>query len=195
MDTGQALTRFFQIDSTKANNLTLYPHKVEEFWLWVSSWALYISRPSDLGFEDEGYELPPMEIRPHMISENYGGAMDRDGQYKLLNDAAANLQQASREKKNSIGIRCAEAKRIVDEDPGAHFLLWHDREEERHELKRLMTETSDIYGTMDYDEREKARHGIQLRQDPPVCHKEKPERLRVQLPAVLPQGHIRGHRL
>ena len=155
MDTGQALTRFFQRDSTKANNLTLYPHKVEEFWLWVSSWALYISRPSDLGFEDEGYALPPMEIRPHMISENYGGAMDRDGQYKLLNDAAANLQQASREKKNSIGIRCAEAKRIVDEDPGAHFLLWHDREEERHELKRLMPETSDIYGTMDYDEREK----------------------------------------
>lgn len=45
MDTGQALTRFFQRDSTKANNLTLYPHKEEEFWLWVSSWALFIQRP------------------------------------------------------------------------------------------------------------------------------------------------------
>ena len=39
MDTGQALTRFFQRDSTKANNLTLYPSMEEEFWLWVSSWA------------------------------------------------------------------------------------------------------------------------------------------------------------
>lgn len=38
MDTGQALTRFFQRDSTKANNLTLYPHKEKEFWLWVSTW-------------------------------------------------------------------------------------------------------------------------------------------------------------
>ncbi len=48
MDTGQALTRFFQRDSTKANNLTLYPHKEEEFWLWVSTWALFshISRRS-----------------------------------------------------------------------------------------------------------------------------------------------------
>lgn len=50
MDTGQALTRFFQRDSTKANNLTLYPHKEEEFWLWVSSWALFLSSPADLSY-------------------------------------------------------------------------------------------------------------------------------------------------
>lgn len=155
MDTGQALTRFFQRDSTKANNLTLYPHKVEEFWLWVSSWALYISLPSDLGYDDTGYALPPMDIRPHMIFDRYGEAMDKDGQYKLLNDTAANLQQASREKKNSIAARCAKAKEIVDSDPDAHFILWHDREEERHELKRIMPEVVDIYGTMDYDERER----------------------------------------
>lgn len=48
MDTGQALTRFFQRDSTKANNLTLYPNMEDEFWLWVSSWALFVTKPSDL---------------------------------------------------------------------------------------------------------------------------------------------------
>lgn len=48
MDTGQALTRFFQRDSTKANNLTLYPNMEDEFWMWVSSWALFITKPSDL---------------------------------------------------------------------------------------------------------------------------------------------------
>ena len=46
MDTGQALTRFFQRDSTKANNLTLYPHKEQEFWLWVASWALLLRKPA-----------------------------------------------------------------------------------------------------------------------------------------------------
>ena len=63
MDTGQALTRFFQRDSTKANNLTLYPHKEEEFWLWISSWALFIQKPSDLGYDDTGYDLPPFQVR------------------------------------------------------------------------------------------------------------------------------------
>lgn len=46
MDTGQALTRFFQRDSTQANNLTLYPHKEREFWLWLNSWAIFL-RQSD----------------------------------------------------------------------------------------------------------------------------------------------------
>jgi SNF2 family DNA or RNA helicase len=54
MDTGQALTRFFQRDSTKANNLTLYPHKEEEFWLWVSTWALSLNSPTDLGYDATG---------------------------------------------------------------------------------------------------------------------------------------------
>ena len=69
MDTGQALTRFFQRDSTKANNLTLYPNMEDEFWLWVSSWALFITKPSDVNpeYSDDGYVLPPLDVRWHEI--------------------------------------------------------------------------------------------------------------------------------
>ena len=70
MDTGQALTRFFQRDSTKANNLTLYPHKEEEFWLWVSSWAVFVSKSSDVNptYSDEGYDLPELKINYHRLA-------------------------------------------------------------------------------------------------------------------------------
>ena len=105
MDTGQALTRFFQRDSTKANNLTLYPHKEDEFWLWLSTWALVITKPSDLGYDDEGYDLPPLEVRRHVVSDHYNDNKDRDGQYKIINDAAISLSEASREKRDSIVIR------------------------------------------------------------------------------------------
>jgi DNA modification methylase len=155
MDTGQALTRFFQRDSTKANNLTLYPHKTDEFWTWVSTWALFISKPSDLGYSDEGYDLPPMEVRTHVIPDTYGQITDKDGQFKMLNDAATSLMEASREKRESIEARCAVAREIVEAEPEAHFLLWHDLEAERHELKRILPEVVDIYGSMDYAEREK----------------------------------------
>lgn len=155
MDTGQALTRFFQRDSTKANNLTLYPHKEKEFWLWCATWALFLSAPSDLGYDDTGYALPPMDVRTHCISTGSVLAHDKDGQFKLMNDAAQSLQEASREKSSTVAVRCAKAKEIVESDPEAHFILWHDREEERHELKRILPEAVDIYGAMDYDERER----------------------------------------
>ena len=155
MDTGQALTRFFQRDSTKANNLTLYPHKEEEFWLWVSTWALVITAPSDLGYDDTGYALPPLDVRTHIIRENYGEAVDRDGQIKLQNDVAMSLSEASKEKRNSMDRRIAKAKEIIDNDPDAHFILWHDLEAERHAIKAAIPGVVDIYGSMDYDEREK----------------------------------------
>ena len=67
MDTGQALTRFFQRDSTQANNLTLYPHKEREFWLWLNTWAVFLQKPSDLGYSDEGYDLPPITVNWHEV--------------------------------------------------------------------------------------------------------------------------------
>ena len=65
----------------KANNLTLYPHKEREFWLWMSSWAVFISRPSDLGYDDTGYAMPPMNVVVHELPTDHAGAgSDRDGQ-------------------------------------------------------------------------------------------------------------------
>ena len=156
MDTGQALTRFFQRDSTKANNLTLYPHKEDEFWLWVSTWALCIQYPSDLGYDDTGYRLPEMDVRYHKLKvDNTSAGFDKDGQGKIVRDAALSLSDAAREKRESIDARVAKAKEIVDSDPDAHFILWHDLESERKAIKKAMPEAVEVYGSQDLDLREK----------------------------------------
>lgn len=156
MDTGQALTRFFQRDSTKANNLTLYPNMEDEFWMWVSSWALFITKPSDLNLEysDEGYDLPPLDVRWHELPVHYGDTADRDGQIQLFQEAAEGLKEAATVKRDSIDRRVEEMKRIVEESPEDHFLLWHDLENERHAIKKTLPDVVDIYGSMDYDLRE-----------------------------------------
>ena len=157
MDTGQALTRWFKRDSTKANNLTLYPGREREFWIWCASWGLFLQKPSDLGYSDEGYSLPPLEVRYHRLQTDLADAgSEPNGQMKLMRDAAFGLRDAAREKRESIGARVAEARRIIDEAPAdEHFVLWHDLEAERHALTAALPECVDIHGTMDLEERER----------------------------------------
>lgn len=157
MDTGQALTRFFQRDSTKANNLTLYPNMEDEFWLWVSSWALFITKPSDVNpeYSDDGYVLPPLDVRWHEIPIHYGDTSDKTGQMQLFTEAAAGLKEAAEVKRNSIDQRVEKMKEIVESSPEEHFLLWHDLESERKAILKAIPEVVDIYGSQDYDIREK----------------------------------------
>lgn len=156
MDTGQALTRFFQRDSTKANNLTIYPHKEREFWLWLSSWAIFLQRPSDLGYSDEGYDLPPLEVVCHEIPiAGDDLEVDRDGQYRAFHDSTLSLSSAARAKRQTMTERIAKAKELVDLSPEDHFVLWHDLEDERHEIKRQIPEAIEVYGSQDLDERER----------------------------------------
>lgn len=155
MDTGQALTRWFKRDSTKANNLTLYEGKEQEFWLWISSWALVITKPSDLGYDDTGYDLPPLEVRYHEIKSENKTEIDRDGQVKLFCNAALSLQDEAHAKSDSIAARVAKAAEIVNENPEEHFILWHDLEAERHAIKKALPAVVEIYGSQDLDVREK----------------------------------------
>lgn len=155
MDTGQALTRFFQRDSTHANNLTLYPHKEEEFFVWLHSWAIFLQRPSDLGYSDAGYDLPSLEVVWHQLEALPGdGGHDRDGQGFLYRDAAIGVSAAAREKRETLPVRVAAAKALVEASPEDHFILWHDLESERHALKAALPEAVEVYGNLDLDVRE-----------------------------------------
>jgi DNA modification methylase len=155
MDTGQALTRFFQRDSTKANNLTLYPHKEKEFWFWLNSWAVFIQSPEDLGYPAEGYKLPEMKVIYHEIKVDHSSAGHDDwGQAKMFRDSALSLRDASREKRDSLDLRAEKVKAIIDASPDDHFLIWHDLEDERHAIQKILPESVAVYGSQDLDERE-----------------------------------------
>lgn len=155
MDTGQALTRFFQRDSEKAGNLTLYPHKEEEFWLWVSSWAVFIQFPSDLGYSDEGYVLPDLDVRYHEVPTDYTKAgADRDGQVLMFSDPALGLSAAAAEKRESLPARVAKVAEIIGESPDDHFVIWHDLESERHAIQAAIPDVVSVWGTQDLEERE-----------------------------------------
>lgn len=157
MDVGQAKTRFFKRNSEKADQLTLHPHKEREFWMWVASWAVFLQKPSDLGFSDEGYELPPLDVRWHEIPTDHSKASaERDGQGRLFRNSAIGLQDAAREKRESLPARVEKLLELRAEDPGAHRIIWHDLEDERRAIERAVPGSVSVYGSQDLDEREEA---------------------------------------
>jgi DNA modification methylase len=152
MDTGNCLTRFFHRDSQHANNLTLYPGKEQEFWFWLSTWALFITKPSDINpkYSDEGFVLPELEVRYHKVDCNYQEQIfNKFGEQEMFHDSAMGLKEASREKRETIPQRIAEMKKIVDESPDDHFILWHDLEAERYAIKKVLPEASEVFGSQE----------------------------------------------
>ncbi len=162
MDISQAKTRFFKRDSVKADKLTLHPHKEREFWLWVSSWAIFVQKPSDLGFSDDGYILPEMAVKWREVSSDHKNAgYERSGQGKLLRDAAIGVQDSASEKRNSIGARLEKLLELRAEEPAAHRIIWHDLEIERHAIQKAIPSVVSVFGKQtDLDEREKAILGF-----------------------------------
>ncbi|BEV44717.1 DNA methyltransferase [Afipia carboxidovorans] len=152
MDVGQAKTRFFKRNSEKADELTIHPHKEREFWLWVASWALFVSKPSDLGFSDEGYVLPELDIRWHEIPADHTKAgTERDGQAKFFADEAIGVQNASKVKRDSLPQRIDLMAGLIASDPDDHCLLWHDLEAERLSIEKTIPSVRSIFGSQDLD--------------------------------------------
>lgn len=163
MDTGLALTRFFQRNSEKAGDLTLYPHKEDEFWMWVHSWAAFLQKPSELGYSDEGYELPPLTIRWHEVPADHSQAEpERDGQTVLFRKGASSLQDAARARRDSLPARIAKMQELLREDPESHRILWHDLEAEREAIEQAVPGVVAITGSgMELEEREKHLHDFE----------------------------------
>lgn len=161
MDRGQALTRFFQRDSTKAGNLTIYPHKENEFWMWVSSWALFITKPSDLGFDDEGYILPKLNLHYHCVrNTNDDPIIDEDGNFKMFRDVTKSLVDAAKEKRTSLQDRINKAFEIVSNDKENHYILWHHLEDERKYIEKILPESKSVFGSQANDKKEELLLGF-----------------------------------
>lgn len=171
MDTGQALTRFFKRDSQKAGNLTLYPHMEEQFWTWLSSWSVFMQKPSDLGYSDTGYALPPLKVHWHCVSVDHKKAwqqIDSWGQRQLFLDKSSGLKDLADVKRETMVARLAKAQEIVAhnpvhydvsealelEAPKRHWLLWHDLEDERRLIERVIPGVRTAYGSQELETRE-----------------------------------------
>lgn len=105
-DRGHLLTRFFKRNSTKAGDLQLMDNKKQEFWQWISTWAAFINKPSDLGYDDTGYDLPKLNVVEHCVDYVPEGPItDKNGNAVLFKDTTKSLIDVSREKRDGMDAR------------------------------------------------------------------------------------------
>lgn len=151
MDTGQALTRFFQRDSTKANNLKLYPHKEREFWLWLNTWAAFVQSPADLGCDADGYDLLPLEVEFVEVDVSLADdTVDRDGQGHIFRSAELGLKEAAREKRISLEQRVAKAISIISDVDlaGEQSIIWCDLNDEQDLAEKALKHHGITFSTV-----------------------------------------------
>lgn len=155
---GHALTRFFQRDSKKAGNLKLYENKKDEFWKWVSTWAAFVNKPSDLGYSDKGYDLPKLNIVEHCIKYDIKyQPKNKYGEPILFKDLSKSLLEVSREKRDSMEARMLKVAELIETEIEGSCILWHHLESERHVLESIMKEknTVSVFGSQPNQLKEK----------------------------------------
>lgn len=119
-----------------------------DFWRWVVSWARAIRKPSDMGFDDDGFQLPPLTVREHIVS----AAKPRDGM--LFDIPAVGLDEQRADLRNTINERCEMAAQLVN----AHdkpAVAWCNLNEEGKRLAKLIRGAVEISGA-DSEERKEA---------------------------------------
>jgi DNA modification methylase len=164
MDVSGAKTRFFKRDSEHADELRLMPHKENEFWVWCSSWAVFLQSPSDLGFDDTGYSLPPMKVQWHEIpSDHQDAGQEPNGQGRLLSNSAIGVTHAAKEKRRSLSRRVEMIRALVESTDQTlygvdQFIVWCDLNDEQNAIDALLKQMgisySSLYGADGIETRE-----------------------------------------
>lgn len=142
------LNRFFKNEQNNSSTKRMYGeapkwrfkgHAEVPFWQWVTSWARAIRKPSDIGFENKGFDLPSLIIKNHLVDFEY----IPDGQ--LFSSPAMTLQTQREESKRSIKDRCEKVADLVN-DTGKPALVWCHRNEEGDLLESMINGSVQVAG-------------------------------------------------
>lgn len=149
MSRSEMLATFFVHDGGDTSKWRLKGHAKADFWKWVASWAAVYSHPSDIGFDIEGYDLPPIEFIDHTVdvpSTVAGG---------LFGDSKVNASQVYAVLRESADARAEVAAAIVNEDKFLPTVIWCNTDAEQNILEKLIPYAASVRGSQTIEQKEK----------------------------------------
>jgi superfamily II DNA or RNA helicase len=152
----EMLAEYFCHDGGETQVWRLKGHARAIFWRWVASWAALMRRPSDLGYEDGGYALPPLQVHQHIAPADVATVRARG---MLFAVEATDLMERRAARKASVEQRVRDCAALVNSTPGA-WVVWCDLNAESEALSAAIDGAVEVRGSMDADAKEAALVGF-----------------------------------
>jgi len=146
----EMLAMYFIHDGGDTAKWRLKGHGKSKFWEWLSTWAIFIRSPEDLGFDGSEYDLPEIEYHEHIIETDPNGS--------LFVEPAQSLLERNQARKSSVDDRCKKAAEIANNLDAA--LIWCNLNDESEKLKALINNSVEVKGADKDDHKTNALIGF-----------------------------------
>jgi hypothetical protein len=147
----EMLSRWFINDtSTASQEWRLKGHAIEDFWNWMASWARMAEKPSDLGDSDEGFVLPPFDVRRHKARDSRVDS-DLSDMFGAPSMSATSMHDVKRQTSEA---RADAVAALIDAEPHDLRIIWCDTDYEATAIKNAVPSAVEIRGSMSIDEKE-----------------------------------------
>lgn len=144
------LATFFAHDGGDTQKWRLKGHAENEFWKWMASWSVMIRKPSDLGFRNDGYDLPALRQQQHIVAADYAPSMDTGLLFPM---EARTMQERLSARRDTIAERVELAASITPRD--RPFVWWCNLNAESEALARSIPDAVELRGSDSDDEKER----------------------------------------
>lgn len=146
----EMLAEYFVHDGGETQVWRLKGHAIAEFWNWVRQWAIICSKPSDLGYADDAFELPKLTVERKIVQSHY------ETQGTLFPMMASTLTERRVARKSSIGDRVELVSSIVAKEPDRPWIIWCNLNDEADALAKAIPDAVEIRGSQTPEEKNAA---------------------------------------
>lgn len=141
MSRTEMLSMFFVNDQKETQKWRLKGHAQKAFWKWMASWSLMFKKPSDIGFDDCGFELPELNIYHHVVE--YGKPLEG----YFFKDYARTLSEQRQARRESMNVRLNKSKEIIKSKNKDQWIVWCDLNDESSLIKKEIDNFTEVKGS------------------------------------------------
>ena len=140
MTRNEMLAMYFIHDGGSTSDWRLKGHAQQSFWDFVSTWAVMLNKPSDIGYDDKGYDLPPLNVQQVIVE-----TPKRDNGM-LFNTTAVNATEYHKELRETYKVRLDKVAEMVNASD-ENFIIWIGHDDEGKYLRTLLPDAIEVKGS------------------------------------------------